>query len=188
MEWDLLRITITRLIQHILPNKIAKGCKGIGRFLWLLAFDHAEIDSVYREDGNVFRRIFVFSDKGPTPEDNVVPESDKSNIITTIKLCEYKAVFQENCPLGLEVLAKKIVEHCLPFFISGNCPRITIQDGVSPSVELNSYFHSIIEPTLHQDKFELNNEVFRTCIHKRLSKVWTWEITTIDTAEETEIS
>ena len=28
----------------------------------------------------------------------------------------------------------------------------------------------------------------RTCIHKRLSKVWTWEITTIDTAEETEIS
>ena len=149
--------------------KIAKGCKGIGRFLWLLAFDHAEIDSVYREDGNIFRRIFVFSDKGPTPEDNIVPESDKSNIVTTIRLCEYKAVFQENCPLGLEVLAKKIVEHCLPFFISGNCPRITIQDGISPPVELNSYFHSIIEPTLHQDKFELNNEVF-TIYHMQLAE------------------
>lgn len=28
----------------------------------------------------------------------------------------------------------------------------------------------------------------RTCIHNRLSKVWKWEITTIDSAEETEIS
>ena len=28
----------------------------------------------------------------------------------------------------------------------------------------------------------------RTCIHKRLSRVWKWEITTIDSAEETEIS
>ena len=28
----------------------------------------------------------------------------------------------------------------------------------------------------------------RSCIHKRLSMVWKWEITTIDSAEETEIS
>ena len=28
----------------------------------------------------------------------------------------------------------------------------------------------------------------RTCINKRLSRVWKWEITTIDSAEETEIS
>lgn len=149
--------------------KIAKGCKGIGRFLWLLAFDHAEINSVYREDGNVFRRIFMFNDKGPAPEDNVAVESDESDIATTIKLCEYKAVFQESCPLGLDVLAKKIVEHCLPFFISGNCPIITIQDGISPPVELNTYFHSIIEPTLHQDKFELNNEAF-TIYHMQLAE------------------
>ena len=29
---------------------------------------------------------------------------------------------------------------------------------------------------------------FRTCIHKRLSRVWKWEIMTIVSAEETEIS
>lgn len=35
---------------------------------------------------------------------------------------------------------------------------------------------------------EVNDIGVRTCIHKRLSRVWEWEIATIDSAEETEIS
>ena len=30
--------------------------------------------------------------------------------------------------------------------------------------------------------------ILRTCIHKRLSKEWKWEMVTIDSAEEIEIS
>ena len=30
--------------------KAARGGKGIGRFMWLAAFDHAEIESVFRSD------------------------------------------------------------------------------------------------------------------------------------------
>ena len=41
--------------------KIKKGCKGIGRFLWLKAFESVEIKSAFGEDETVFCREFVFS-------------------------------------------------------------------------------------------------------------------------------
>src|SRR5262245_46361171 len=46
--------------------KMAKGGKGVGRLLWLLAFRKAEIESVYQEAGNTWRRAFDFTltDKG----------------------------------------------------------------------------------------------------------------------------
>ncbi len=37
-------------------------------------------------------------------------------------------------------------------------------------------------------KYPLADILMRSCIHKRLSKVWICEILTIDSAEETEIS
>ena len=41
--------------------KIQKGCKGIGRFLWLKAFETVEIESVFQEDGHYYRRKFSFN-------------------------------------------------------------------------------------------------------------------------------
>ena len=41
--------------------KIQKGCKGIGRFLWLKAFNKIEVNSIYTESGKWYRRKFTFS-------------------------------------------------------------------------------------------------------------------------------
>ena len=49
-------------------------------------------------------------------------------------------------------------------------------------------FH-ITQPTLSHDmRVLIEAGIVRTCIHKRLSRVWKWEIRTIVSAEETEIS
>lgn len=37
--------------------KIQKGCKGIGRFLWLKAFETVEIESVFQEDRPAYRYL-----------------------------------------------------------------------------------------------------------------------------------
>ena len=50
--------------------KIQKGCKGIGRFLWLKAFEKAKIDSVYYENGKWYQRQFEFSLAGSTYKSN----------------------------------------------------------------------------------------------------------------------
>ena len=40
--------------------KLAKGGKGVGRLLWLDAFQQISVQSVYREDGRTLQRSFNF--------------------------------------------------------------------------------------------------------------------------------
>ena len=41
--------------------KVKKGCKGIGRFLWLKAFDKVTVDSIYYEGNHWYSRTFDFA-------------------------------------------------------------------------------------------------------------------------------
>lgn len=61
-------------------HKFTKGCKGIGRFLWLKAFDSVEIKSTFKENTKQYIREFAFTRDGVQPEDNLK-----------------KAELQENC-------------------------------------------------------------------------------------------
>jgi anti-sigma regulatory factor (Ser/Thr protein kinase) len=38
--------------------KIKRGGKGIGRLLWLDAFDHVKIASIFRQSGKLYKRTF----------------------------------------------------------------------------------------------------------------------------------
>lgn len=40
--------------------KLLKGGKGVGRFLWLKAFENIKIESTYKERGNIFYRSLKF--------------------------------------------------------------------------------------------------------------------------------
>jgi signal transduction histidine kinase len=44
--------------------KASRGGKGIGRFMWLAAFEHTEIESVFRSNGQMKRRRFTFCARG----------------------------------------------------------------------------------------------------------------------------
>lgn len=50
--------------------KVKKGCKGIGRFLWLKAFEEASVSSKYFENGQWHFREFDFTLAGVLPEQN----------------------------------------------------------------------------------------------------------------------
>ncbi len=139
--------------------KVQKGCKGIGRFLWLKAFDHVEIDSIFLEDGSYYQRKFEFSPEGNDPEDNVTP-SEQTEIGTTVKLVGFQPRYKSHSPIELDVIATKIIEHCLLFFIYENCPQIVLMDGVSDHINLNHYFESNIKDSLHQDHFVIKEHSF----------------------------
>lgn len=139
--------------------KVQKGCKGIGRFLWLKAFDHVEIDSVFCEDEAYYQRQFSFSPDGNSPEDNV-KQCDKKEIGTTVKLVGFQSKYKAHCPIELDVIATKLIEHCLLFFIYDHCPQITLMDGVSDSINLNHYFETNIKDSLHQDHFTIKGHDF----------------------------
>ena len=140
--------------------KIRKGCKGIGRFLWLKAFEKVTIDSVYVENDKYYKREFEFSEDGVTPDQNNTKEIDETPCVTRVTLSNFKDPYKENCPLEIDTIAKKIIEHCLLFFVSGNCPEIVLSDGISESINLNKYYDSSIKDSLHQDHFTLKDQPF----------------------------
>lgn len=146
--------------------KVKKGCKGIGRFLWLKAFDSVEIKSDFEEEGSFFHREFTFTADGIFPEQNLC-EIEGNNPTTTVCLNNFHSNYQNAAPVELEVVAKRIIEHCLPFFISNCCPKIKIIDDFSDPIDLNQYFNVNIKDSLHQDHFTIKNKEF-TIYHLRL--------------------
>lgn len=146
--------------------KMQKGCKGIGRFLWLKAFESVEVKSNFVEDGVFFHREFTFSPDGIQPEENLTPAQVKE-FSTTVLLKNFQAKYQNAAPVELEAVAKKIIEHCLLFFVSDQCPEITICDDISDSINLNHYYRENIKDSLNQDRFIIKDESF-TIYHLRL--------------------
>lgn len=143
--------------------KIQKGCKGIGRFLWLKAFSIIEINSVYTEDGHWYQRKFTFS-----LENTVEPEENKKEIdapengerVTKVRLLGFQSYYRDEVALSLESLVKKVIEHCLPYFIIEGCPKITVKDNLGASFLLNSYYKDLYKDTLHRDDITIKGKFF----------------------------
>ncbi len=146
--------------------KAKKGCKGIGRFLWLKAFKEVSLQSNYAENGVWYNRTFTFSPDGIIPDENI-KVSQEQELSTTVTLKEFLSPYKQSCPVELDVIAKKLIEHCLLFFISDNCPEIILSDGVSETINLNKYFENNIKDSLHQDHFTLKDNEF-VLYHLRL--------------------
>jgi len=137
--------------------KVKKGCKGIGRFLWLKAFSSVAITSTYFEEEHWHCRSFDFSLAGIDPETNNdrVIESKNATRRTVVTLKGFKNPYRDAVAHSLESLAKKIIEHCLPYFITGKCPQITLKDNCGETYNLNNYYEKTYKDSLHQDQMEL---------------------------------
>lgn len=149
--------------------KVSKGCKGIGRFLWLKAFIKVNIESVYCEKNRWLKRRFEFSaDNGIEPEKNI-EDSSISEYKTVVTLSNFILKYRKKAPLSLEALAKKVIEHCLPYFLGDNCPHIVLRDNLGETYDLNKYFDSTIKDSLHRDEFEKDGNKF-SLYHIRMAE------------------
>ena len=160
----------TSFLEAYSQLKVRKGCKGIGRFLWLKAFDKVAIKSTYFEDGHWHLRAFDFALTGVNPEQNdSILELDDSVQQTIVRLDGFKNPYRDSVAYSLESLAKKIIEHCLPYFITGKCPQIILKDNRGESFNLNSYYEKTYKDSLHQDPMELRGKHY-TLYHMLLTE------------------
>jgi len=122
------------------PYKARKGCKGIGRFLWLKSFQSVHVSSAFEEGGKFYNREFDFClSEGGVENEELVELSEVGAVSTQVVLEGYKPHYQKNCPKKATTVAQKIIEHCLSFFLSGVCPKITLYD-YGESINLNRLF------------------------------------------------
>lgn len=148
-----------------------RGCKGIGRFLWLKAFESIKIRSTFVQNNNWYKREFDFSKQGVTAEKT--ESSTTNDSMTAVYLDKIKPEFQAGIPSKTEEIAKRIVDHCLLFFIyPEDCPQIILCDEkneLCPEINLNSYFANTIKDSLHQDDFKIGNYAFKI-YHLRMNR------------------
>lgn len=140
--------------------KAAKGSKGVGRFMWLKAFDVVSISSIYEKNNVFYHRKFNFelSDKG------IIDLSNQSTNLfkreTTVRLIGFKKLYQKDCPQKTLTIAKKIIEHCLIYFLAEHPPLIKLIDR-DEIINLNEFFHNNIKSHSKVEKFTIKSKDFK---------------------------
>jgi len=137
--------------------KQASGGKGIGRILWLKAFESAQVNSVYEEGGKRWQRTFPFAlDNDTEPDTKETIDKRK----TTVELVHYRPDYKKHCPTGFNTIARRIIAHFIESFILDSCPEIWLKDD-SNNVSLNRYFKNELRLDSKQTTFALNGHKFK---------------------------
>lgn len=111
-------------------HKIDKGCRGVGRLMWLKVFDLVEIGSHFLDKtGSLKHRSFRFDDKlGVHSEQFVNTIQEQSG--TTIKLIGFENSFRKQVPTKGVSVANQLLEHVLWYFVrQGSAPKILVEDS-----------------------------------------------------------
>lgn len=70
-----------------------------------------------------------------------------------------KDPYRKECPRRLDVVAQRIIEHCLPFFLNPKCPKVELSDGTD-AINLNRIFQEQFEASANVKTFEIDGEKF----------------------------
>ncbi len=150
--------------------KIDKGCRGIGRLLWLKAFDRVDVLSRFKDSsGELWARSFVFnSSEGVSNQKTYRPEVS-TDVETTVSLMGFKPDYRDSSIKTTSAIATSLFEHCLWYFIrDGGAPKITVSDS-DETVDLDVVYdeHMISSSdheqiTLKDQQFELTHVKLRS--------------------------
>jgi hypothetical protein len=111
-------------------HKVSKGCRGVGRLLWLKAFKNVHVESVFEEaQGKLHKRTFDFNESGGVAKESNRELATKQPRETSVLLDDFRKIFRDHARKTLEAISECILEHCLWYFVRpGGAPRITIWD------------------------------------------------------------
>jgi hypothetical protein len=113
-------------------NKLEIGGKGVGRLMWLDAFDDIQVESVFLDGRSLKRRTFSFvlsnSDQVQDLRVQAAPKGATPGTVVTLRKLrdnKYKAIF----PKRKGYISQYVFSHFLPVFVSGASPRVDVTIG-----------------------------------------------------------
>ena len=116
--------------------KAELGCRGVGRLLWLKAFDRVEVASTYRNDkGSLEGRKFSFSIEHEVEQETA--PSIASDTGSVVRLIGFKERYQQSAAKTVEAIARQIFEHCIWYFLRpGGAPDVVVSDDDGEQISL----------------------------------------------------
>jgi len=141
-------------------HKLTRGGKGLGRFTWLKAFDHAKIESTFGDELGFHTRSFTFDDKYDDDDERGLPKpAMQLHAGTTIELVDLKRLYIDRCPRLTEIFVQKLIEHFILIFLEKDCPTITITD-LGQRYDINTIFEKDYKASASAHAFEINSHQF----------------------------
>lgn len=141
-----------------------KGGKGVGRFSWLRAFQHAEIESRFKENGKWKIRKFQFEPTKKGIEKHTIdPVNSTEERYTIVKLKGLKEDYRKWCNTKAEDIALKIIEHTFIYFLNENCPRILLND-LGNQIVVNDLFQLFTNGQVIAKQVSIRNNDFKLSI------------------------
>lgn len=122
--------------------KMNRGGKGFGRFMYLKYFKHVSIESIYCDNENFKKRTFTFGHADEIIENERVESLNFEPCLHTGTTLHLSSIKDYDLDKGLDVIARKLLERLLVFFVTGgmHTPKITIkEEDNSNNVLLNNY-------------------------------------------------
>ena len=135
------------------------GCKGIGRLLWLKAFEKVSIDSVYlNSDGEKYCRHFDFS-INDIKHKSIKKANDSDELKTTVCLQSLIDGMQPKREVTAEEIVNIIIGHFLLDFVNKTIPKIKVICS-GETLSANDVFSSmkLVDPETRT--FKVNNYDF----------------------------
>lgn len=111
--------------------KVKKGCRGVGRLLWLKAFSKVSIKSTFIDTSGILRtRSFDFDALNGVVERSLVDAPTGATRRTEVHLDGFKEDYRDRAAKTGATIAGDILEHCIWYFVrDGGAPKILVRDG-----------------------------------------------------------
>jgi hypothetical protein len=159
--------------------KANRGCRGVGRLLWLKAFSRAKVVSLFRDGNQQMQcRSFIFTSQRGVIEESVQP--DHGTILrTSVELDGFAKDYRDRAPKSGRTIAQSLLEHCLWYFVRpGGAPEIRITDE-GESIGLDEVYDEYMfasaskqDISIKEQTFELTHIKLKASSAKQHSIAW----------------
>lgn len=142
-------------------HKVNKGCRGIGRLLWLKAFEKVEVSSRFiNSEQRPMRRSFAFDAMSGIQRETLVEISGQAETGTSVSLTGFDKRYQKYAYKSAEAIASGIFEHCLWYFVrTGGTSRILIEDE-EETIDLEDVFADHMHSSAVPEEISIKGEAF----------------------------
>lgn len=142
-------------------HKAEVGSRGVGRLLWLKAFDRVTVRSGYANDeGELASRQFRFSvdrEVEQEPPDGAVNFLEPG---AAVHLDRFRDSYQRSAPKSVESVARAIFEHSIWYFLRpGGGPKVVIVDQ-DDSVSFDELLEAFVFTDLPSTKVDVKGREF----------------------------
>lgn len=148
--------------------KADRGCKGVGRFVWLVAFDEVEVESTFKMGNGLKSRSFKFVPNDDGIEGESLSDATQDHVRTVVRLNGFKNRFQAVSPKKIETIGAYLVEHCLEYLIRPEHPELVLTDTFSgETISLNDLFEREMGQNASTVRFQAGGNDFQM-LHVKL--------------------